>query len=65
PLPIGRRFRNAVVDGVRFALNSFVGLVLAVLGAAPAVLLWVALLFWPARWTWRRIAGLSMRQRRA
>jgi hypothetical protein len=55
PLPVGIRLRNAVVDGARVALDSVVSLALAILGAAPAVLLWAALLFWPARWGARKI----------
>ena len=55
PLPIGTRLRNAVVDGARTALESLVGVALAVLGAAPTLLLWAAMLFVPARWVVRRL----------
>jgi hypothetical protein len=55
PLPIGTRLRNAVVDGARTALESLVGVSLAVLGAAPTLLIWAAVLFLPARWIVRRV----------
>ena len=55
PLPIGTRLRNAVVDGARAALESLVGVTLAVLGAAPTLLIWAAILFLPARWIVRRV----------
>ena len=55
PLPISTRLRNAVVDGARTALESLVGVALAVLAAAPALLLWAAMLFVPARWVVRRL----------
>jgi hypothetical protein len=57
PLPIGVRLRNAIVDGARTALESLVGFALAVLGAAPTLLLWAAILFLPARWVVRRVRG--------
>jgi hypothetical protein len=55
PLPIGTRLRNAVVDGARTALESLVGVSLAVLGAAPTLLIWAVILFLPARSVVRRL----------
>jgi len=55
PLPIGTRLRNAVVDGARTALESLVGVSLAVLGAAPTLLIWAVILFLPARSVLRRL----------
>src|SRR5262249_6584958 len=49
------RLRNAVVDGCRTAWESLVGVAAFVLSGAPAILLWCALLFFPARWAWRRL----------
>jgi hypothetical protein len=53
-LSIGARLRNAVVDGARAALESLVGVTLAVLGAAPTLFLWAVILFLPVRWLVRR-----------
>ena len=53
PIPIRVRLRNAFVDGARGAIESVVGVTLAVLSAAPTLLLWTVLLFLPARLTWR------------
>jgi Domain of unknown function (DUF4349)/Putative zinc-finger len=50
----GTEFRNAVVDGARFAYESFVGVALFVLRVLPAVALWAIVLAWPLRWIWRR-----------
>ena len=47
-------FRNAVVDGARFAYESFVGVALFVLRVLPAIALWAIVLAWPLRWIWRR-----------
>ncbi len=55
PTTLSTRFRNALVDGLRGALDSITDLSLAFVGAAPTVGLWGLLLFWPGRWAWRRI----------
>jgi hypothetical protein len=55
PTPVGVRLRNAFVDGARGAIESAVGVTLAVLSAAPTLLLWTAVLFFPVRLTWRRL----------
>jgi hypothetical protein len=43
PLPIGRRIRNAMVDGLRAATESALGAVLALIALAPTALLWLVL----------------------
>jgi hypothetical protein len=55
PMPVRVRLRNAFVDGARGAIESVVGVTLGVLSAAPTLLLWTALLFFPVRLTWRRV----------
>ncbi len=56
---IGMRLRNALVDGAKAAIEGVVSVALRVLVAAPTIAIWVALLFFPVRWTWRRLrAGL-------
>jgi hypothetical protein len=60
PLAVSARFRNAFVDGVRFAFESVLEVSLAVLRVGPVGLLWVLVLWWPGRLlvrTWRK--GLS------
>jgi Domain of unknown function (DUF4349)/Putative zinc-finger len=53
----GRRIRNAVVDGFRAAAEGSLALLVFLLSAGPSLLLAVILLFWPARWAWRRLAS--------
>src|SRR5271157_538044 len=48
------QFRNAAVDGFRAAEGSVVGLALFLLADGPVLLLWAAVLFFPARFAWRR-----------
>ncbi len=51
----GRRIRNAIVDGFRSAAEGSLGLLLLVLNAVPSLLLATIILFWPARWAWRKL----------
>lgn len=55
PPSVGGRLRNAMVEGYRTAVDSVVGLVLFLLNVAPFLLLWALILFWPARYVWRRL----------
>jgi hypothetical protein len=48
------QFRNAAVDGFRSMAGSLMGVALFLLSGGPVVLLWIAILFFPARWAWRR-----------
>jgi DNA repair exonuclease SbcCD ATPase subunit len=59
---IGRRLWNAVVEGFRGAADSLVGLVLLLLSLGPFVLLWALILFWPARYVWRRVRAATARK---
>ena len=54
PPSIGSRLRNSLVEGYRAAADSLVGLVLFLLNVGPFLLLWGLILFWPARYAWRR-----------
>lgn len=49
PLPIGTRLRNALVDGLRDAYESGLDVVVWSLRVLPILLLWTAVLWWPAR----------------
>lgn len=55
------KFRNSAVEGYRSMMEGVVGLVIFVLSYGPSVLLWLALLFFPARFAWRRLAASAAR----
>jgi len=55
PPSTGTLLWNAMVDGYDSAVATAVGLALFLLRAGPSLLLWAALLFFPARFAWRRI----------
>jgi uncharacterized small protein (DUF1192 family) len=55
PLSTGGRLRNAVVEGYRDVSETALGIVLFFLQYGPSLLLWTAILFWPARLVWRRL----------
>jgi hypothetical protein len=57
PTSFGRRIRNAFVDGTSTALDGLTSLALAILYAGPTLILAAIILFWPARWAWRRMAS--------
>jgi len=46
---------NATVEGYHSARESALGLALFLLRYGPALLFWFAVLFWPARFVWRRL----------
>ena len=48
------RLGNAAVEGYRSMVDGVVRLVLFLLSTGPSLLLWGAILFWPARLVWRR-----------
>jgi hypothetical protein len=52
---ISGRLWNALVEGVRAAADSLVELALFLLNVGPFLLLWALILFWPARYVWRRV----------
>ncbi len=49
------RFRNAAIEGYRSMADGVIDAALLVVAYAPSVLLWAALLFFPARAVWRGI----------
>jgi Domain of unknown function (DUF4349)/Putative zinc-finger len=55
---VGLRLRNSIVGGYRDAVESLIVLVAFFFSAGPTLLLWCALLFWPARAIWRRRGAL-------
>lgn len=51
----GSRLRNAAVEGYRNVADSLTAIAMTVLSYGPAVVLFGALLFFPARYAWRRL----------
>ncbi len=49
------RFRNAAVEGYRTMVDGIVGLLLFLVSVGPSLLLWIAVLFFPVRWAWRKL----------
>jgi hypothetical protein len=55
PAPsIGMQLRNATINGFRSASESVLGVVLFFAESGPTLLLWLVILFVPARLLWRR-----------
>lgn len=48
------RFRNAAVEGYEVMVAGLINLLLFLISWGPSLLLWGAILFFPARWLWRR-----------
>jgi chromosome segregation ATPase len=59
PPSAGTRMRNALVDGYHSAAENALGLVLFLLQEGPSLLFWLLLLFFPARWTWRKLRAVA------
>lgn len=62
PPAIGTRLRNALVDGYHSAVESALGLVLFLFQEGPSILFWLLVLFFPARWTWRKLRAAAARK---
>jgi hypothetical protein len=54
PGSIGSRLRNAAVDGYRGMVEGVVAVAFFLLSWGPGLLLWSLILFWPARYAWRK-----------
>jgi hypothetical protein len=55
PPSTGSRFRNAAVDGYNTVIEGLIDVALFLLSAGPNLLLWAAILFFPARWAWKKL----------
>ncbi len=53
PPTTGTRLRNSAVEGYRSMVDGVVSVVLFLLSSGPSLLLWAAVLFFPARGAWR------------
>jgi hypothetical protein len=49
------RLRNAAVEGYRGVVDGVVSILLFLLSYGPGFLLWIALLFFPVRFAWKRL----------
>jgi len=49
------QLRNALVEGCRNVLDGAMTLLLFLLNYGPSLLFWLLILFWPARFIWRRV----------
>ncbi len=54
PDSTSRRLRNAAVEGYQMMVAGLINLLLFLASWGPSLLLWAAILFFPARWLWRR-----------
>ena len=61
PPSTGSRFRNAAVDGYNTVVEGLIDVGLFLLSAGPSLLLWAAILFFPARWAWKKIRSARKR----
>jgi Domain of unknown function (DUF4349) len=50
----GGQFRKAALSGLSDAINSLSAILLFAIGYGPVILLWIVLVFFPARWIWRK-----------
>jgi hypothetical protein len=59
---IGAKLRNAAVSGLSDAFESISTILLFLASRGPLLALWAALLYFPARFFWRRRSQLSFRE---
>lgn len=55
PDSLSTRFRNAAVEGYESVVNFFLAVALFLISDGPMLLIWLAILFFPVRWAWRRL----------
>jgi hypothetical protein len=63
PPSTGTQFRNAAVDGLESVTHGIISLLLWLLSVGPTLLLWAAILFFPVRMAWRKIAVIARDRR--
>jgi Domain of unknown function (DUF4349)/Putative zinc-finger len=63
PVSTWTQLRNAAVDGYRTMIDGLIGAVLFVFSYAPSLLLWCAILFFPARAIWKRFSRAKFMSR--
>jgi hypothetical protein len=55
PPSTGAQLRNAAVEGYKSMVSEIIAILLWLLSAGPTLLLWVAILFIPARLIWKKL----------
>jgi anti-sigma factor RsiW len=55
PPSTSTRLRNATVEGYHSLVENALGLMTFLLSYGPVLLFWGAILYWPARFAWRRL----------
>ena len=55
----GAQFRSAALAGLTDLTSSLSAMVLFAVGRGPIVLLWVVVIYFPARWAWRKWQGAA------
>jgi Domain of unknown function (DUF4349)/Putative zinc-finger len=53
------RLGNAIVEGVRDAIESAISFLVFLLSVAPWMALWTMLLFWPVRFAYRKVRAMA------
>lgn len=59
PPSTSTRLVNAAVDGYHSMVDGLLGVTLFLLSAVPSLLLWTAILFFPARFAWKKLRSLT------
>jgi len=62
---IGAKLRNAAIGGLNDALDSLSSILLFVAGHGPLFVLWAVLIYFPARYFWRRRSQLAFSEAQA
>jgi hypothetical protein len=55
PPSTSTQIRNAAVEGYRYLVDGLLGVFLWLLSVLPALLVWCGLLFFPARFAWKKL----------
>jgi hypothetical protein len=61
PPSTGTQFRNAAVEGYRSLVDGIISFLLWLLSAGPTLLVWAAILFFPARMLWKKVRNRRSR----
>ena len=62
---IGAKLRSAAIGGLNDALDSLSSILLFMAGHGPLLVLWAVLIYFPARYLWRRRSQLAFSEARA
>jgi hypothetical protein len=62
---IGAKLRSAAIGGLNDALGSLPSVLLFTAGHSPILVLWAVLIYFPARYFWRRRSQLAFSEAQA